>query len=154
MSALVRERWGRGPRRSRAYWAGPDMLLVTLDDAHTEAELTLIRAGHGEHVLTGRRLLGEHAEPDVRRIAETAIGRPVRTVLAQSSLEPPVTAFVFLFEPTPREAARDERLGDALREALEQTSATRALMAESEQAMRQSRRREQVRPPRKRQADV
>ena len=154
ISALVRERWGRGPSRSRAYWAGPDMMLVTLDDVHTEAERTLMQSGHGEQALAGRRLLSAHAEPELRRIAESATGRPVRMVISQSSLDPAVSAFVFLFGAGPSETEGDERLGDALDGALEQTSATRALMAESEQAMRKSRGRlDEARAARKRRSD-
>ena len=115
------------------------MMLVTLDDVHTEAERTLIQSGHGAQALEGRRLLSAHAEPDLRRIVEGATGRPVRAVLSQTSLDPAVSAFVFLFEPTPREAAGAERLADALQEAREQTSAARALMAQSEQTMRRNR---------------
>lgn len=99
------------------------MLLVTLDDAHTEAERTLLLAGHAEQVLEGRRLLWEHADPDLRRIARTATGRPVRGLLSQSALDPVVSTLVFLFET--EEAGRDEPLGDSLQQALGRTSAVR-----------------------------
>jgi uncharacterized protein YbcI len=142
ISALVRERWGRGPRRSRAYWAGRDAMIVILDDAHTDAERTLIDHGHGEEVLAGRRLLAEITEPDVRRIAGEATGRSVRAALSQSALDPPASVIVLLFAAEPREDAgdgeRDDRLHSALREALAQTSSARALVAESEQAQRRT----------------
>jgi uncharacterized protein YbcI len=138
ISALVRERWGRGPSRSRAYWAGPDTMLVLLDDAHTEAERTLKSHTRGADVLAGRRLLGELAEDDLRRIAEEATGRRVRAVLSQSSLEPPISTHVFVFESDARRSKEDEPLGDALQEALENSNTARALLAEGKQARRHS----------------
>lgn len=124
ISALVRQRWGRGPRRSRAYWAGPDALLVLLDDAHTESERTLLGSGHDAEVLAGRRLLAEIAEPELCAIAESAMGRPVLAVLAQTSLDPPLSAVVFALAPANGRGPRqDEPVGDALCEALERSSA-------------------------------
>jgi uncharacterized protein YbcI len=130
ISALVRERWGRGPSRSRAHWAGRDALVVMLEDAHTEAEQTLIDCGHADQVLAGRRLLGEISERDLRRIAQSATGRAVRAVLSQTSLEPPLSTHVFVFEPAARQPGSEERLGRNLQQALENTETARALLAE------------------------
>ena len=138
ISALVRERWGRGPRRSRAYWAGRDALLVILEDAHTEAERTLLDRGHRDEVLSGRRLLGDLAEPDLRRIAEDATGRSVCAVLSQSTLAPAVSTVVFLFAPRGDAKHEDEPLSATLREALDQATSARALIAEGVQARRRS----------------
>jgi uncharacterized protein YbcI len=138
ISALVRERWGRGPSRSRAYFAGPDALVVLLDDAHTDAERTLIHHGHGAEVLAGRQMLGELAAGDLRRIAEGATGRHVRAVLSQTGLDPALTSHVFVFETEAAGGTADERLGDAMRRALDHTSSARALLAESEQVARHS----------------
>lgn len=137
ISALIRVRWGRGPRRSRAYWAGSDALLVLLEDAHTESERTLLDLGLDAKVLDGRRTLSRGSHEELRQIVEEVTGRAVRAVLTESGLEPAVTALVFVFEPGERRAsAQDERLGEALMSALETTNATRALRAENEQAMR------------------
>jgi uncharacterized protein YbcI len=132
IAALVRERWGRGPSRSRAYWAGSDVLLVILDDAYTESERTLLAAGRDAEVLAGRRLLGELAEPELREIAQTATGRQVAAVLWQSNVSPALSTLLFVLEH--RAAGRtDEPIGDALREALDDT---RALIAQGRQAQR------------------
>ena len=113
-------------------------MLVILDDAHTDSERTLLGHEHGNDVLAGRRLLGELAEPDLRRIAESATGRPVRAVLSQSNLDPAISTHVFLFEPQPRAGDPQERLGDAVRDALAMTDSARALQAEGEQMRRHS----------------
>lgn len=143
VSALVRERWGRGPSRSRAYWAGRDTLLVMLDDAHTEAEQTLIAAGHEHEVLDGRRLLAKIAETELYRIAGSATDRAVLGVLSQTSIDPPKTVHVFVFAPADgspgeRRPADQEQLSETLRQALENTESARALMAEGLQARRRS----------------
>ena len=128
----MRERWGRGPSRSRAYWAGPDALLVILDDAYTESERTLIAAGRDAEVLAGRRLLGELAEPELREIAQSATGRGVAAVLWQSNVAPALSTLLFVLEPRTGGEA-DEPIGDELRQALDNT---RALLAEGRQAAR------------------
>lgn len=138
ISALVRERWGRGPRRSRAYWAGPDALLVLLDDAYTDAERTLLEGGHRDEVLAGRRLLGDLAEPELHRIAADATGRAVSAVLSQSTLDGAVSTIVFLFARGGETREEDEPLGTNLQEALDRTESARALIAESVQASRRS----------------
>jgi uncharacterized protein YbcI len=140
VSALIRERWGRGPKRSRAHWAGPDTLLVMLEDSLTDAERTLAGSGHHAAVLDGRRTLASLNEPDLRRIVEQSTHRSVCAVLVQSHLAPDVTSMVFVFDRAPRDgdgdAGGEARLDNALRRALDETTSARALVAESEQTAR------------------
>jgi len=56
-AAVFRRAWGRGPAKSTAYWAGPDMLVVLLANGHTDAEKTMRAAGHIQELLGGRHLL-------------------------------------------------------------------------------------------------
>ena len=55
-------------------------------------------------------------------------------VLSQSSLEPPVSTHVFVFEPEARPGKADEPLGAALQEAIDHAESARA------QAAREARR--------------
>ena len=146
ISGLVRERWGRGPRRSRAYWAGPDMLVFLLEDAHTAAEQTLVEHGRAIEVVKGRRQLAAIAERDLRQIAEAAADRPVSAVLAQSHVSPDVTTIVFLFA---RGGTFDGQLSATMRQAIDETSAARALLAESSQTRRHSAEQRAVREARR-----
>jgi uncharacterized protein YbcI len=98
-AALFRSHWGRGPRKCRAHWAGPDTILVLLENGLTEAERTLAAAGRGEDVLAGRRALNALVEPQLRAIVQDATGRPVEVFLGSSRLEPDVTAEVFVLGP-------------------------------------------------------
>lgn len=114
-----------------------------LEDSHTESEQTLIAAGHDEDVLAGRRLLADLVKVDLWRIAASATGRAVVGVLSQTSIEPAKTVHVFTFAPadaSPGEPppASDERIGENLRQALENTESARALVAEGQQVRRRS----------------
>ena len=114
-----------------------------LDDAHTEAEQTLIAAGHAFEVLEGRRLLAEIAATDLRRIAASATDRAVLGVLSQSSIDPARTVHVFVFAPVDAPHGEpppvdQEQLSVNLRQALENTESARALLAEGLQARRRS----------------
>jgi hypothetical protein len=113
-------------------------VLVILDDAHTDSERTLLGHEHGGDVLAGRRLLGDLAEPDLRRLAESATGRRVRAVLSQSNLDPARSTHVFVFEPLSDESDPHGRFDDAVRDAREKTDSARALLAEGEQMRRHS----------------
>jgi uncharacterized protein YbcI len=98
-AALFRTHWGRGPRKCRAHWAGPDTILVLLENGLTESERTLSAAGRGDDVLAGRRALNALVEPQLRAIVEDATGRPVAVFLGASRLAPDVTAEVFVLGP-------------------------------------------------------
>ena len=151
-AALIREHWGRGPKGSRAHWAGPDTLLVVLDDAHTEAERALLAGGHATEVLAGRRLLSRLMEPELRRIAETETDRTVAAMLAETHLEPDVTMLLFLLADRREDwiGPADPQLGAALQSAREQTAAARAVLAQAEQAKRISEERRAARQQRRR----
>jgi len=47
MVRLYKEQYGRGPTRARTEWAGPDQIVVTLEETLTLAERRL--AELGEH---------------------------------------------------------------------------------------------------------
>jgi uncharacterized protein YbcI len=98
VAALVRRAWGRGPVRTSAHWATPDVLLVLLEDGHVESEKTLRASGYTGELLGGRRLLQEIVEPELQAGVERAIGRPVRATLSATRLDPDVSAEIFLFE--------------------------------------------------------
>lgn len=99
VAGLIRERWGRGPARSRAYWSGADALVVLLDDAHTPAEHSLREGGRIAEVLAGRRQLFAVTEKELRGAVGSAAGRPVRACLFDAHLDPDVSALVFVLGP-------------------------------------------------------
>lgn len=126
VAALFRRRWGRGPVRTFAQWAGRNALIVLMDNGHTDAEKTLRAAGHIQ--------------------AERALGRKVVTTLSATRLDPDISAEIFLLEPDGAVAEPDEsivaRAARAQLRADELSDEARALAAQRDQIQR---RREQHR---------
>jgi len=63
MVRIYKEQFGRGPTKTRTQWAGPDIVLVTLEQTFTPAERRLRAMGeHGR--LRELRLLFQYAETE------------------------------------------------------------------------------------------
>jgi len=145
IAAVVSERWGRGPRKARAYWAGEGILMVMLEDGHTPAEKTLRAAGHLQEVASGRRMLQRLVEDDLRAIVEDITGRKVAAMLSATRLDPDLSAEIFVMAdephfqhamPEPERAEGEEPIESARRvgeEARALQDESRALSAESRQ---------------------
>jgi uncharacterized protein YbcI len=98
VAAAFRRAWGRGPVKTTAHWATPDILLVVLEDGHIDSEKTLREKGYTKELLGGRRLLQEIVEPELQAGVERATGRPIRATLSATHVDPDVSAEIFLFE--------------------------------------------------------
>jgi uncharacterized protein YbcI len=82
MIRLYKEYFGRGPTQARAYWAGPDSLVVFLEDTLTPAERTMVRLGEHQRLRDSRTFfqyatIREFCEP-----IEQISGRKVRSFLS------------------------------------------------------------------------
>jgi uncharacterized protein YbcI len=100
MVRLYKQLFGRGPTRARAYFAGPDTLLCTLEESFTPAERSL--ADMGEHQrLRETRLFFQHArESDFRESVERITGRRVRAFTSGTDTFADVSDEVFHLEST------------------------------------------------------
>ncbi len=99
MVRLYKEALGRGPTKARAHFAGPDTLVVTLEQSMTVAERTLAAMGEHER-LRESRLFSQYAlEDEFRAIVEQALGR--RTVAFVSGIDTrhDVAMEIFTLEP-------------------------------------------------------
>lgn len=85
MVRLYKEAFGRGPTKARAQFAGPDPLIITLQDSMTVAERNLAALGeHGR--LREARLFFQYAlEDEFRGAVERILGR--RTVAFISGID-------------------------------------------------------------------
>ncbi len=101
IAGAYRRIWGRGPVRTTAQWAGPNMLVVLLEDGHTDQERALLAAGHRRELLEGRRVLHSMIERSVDEIVTRATHREVVTTLSATRLDPDMTAEIFLLGPAP-----------------------------------------------------
>jgi uncharacterized protein YbcI len=82
MVRVFKEQFGRGPTKARASWAGPDLLVVALEDTLTPVERNL--AGMGEHDRL-RDLRGLFQYTSVREFCdpvERITGRKVRAFIS------------------------------------------------------------------------
>lgn len=79
-AAIVRRAWGRGPVKTTAHWAGPNILVVMLELGLTDAETTLRATGHTEQLLAGRQLLDQIIQDELTCSVERITGRDAATV--------------------------------------------------------------------------
>jgi uncharacterized protein YbcI len=98
MAAAFRRTWGRGPIKTNAHWAGPNMLVVLLENGHNDEEKAIRAAGHIQHLLEGRQLLARILEHELSAIVEDATGRKVSTMISGTRLDPDLSAEVFVLE--------------------------------------------------------
>jgi uncharacterized protein YbcI len=98
MVRLYKSLFGRGPKRARTNFAGPDTIIVTLEESLTPAEQTM--ADLGEHQrLRDIRLLFQYArEQDFRELIERNTGRRVRAFVSGMDTANDVACEVFYLE--------------------------------------------------------
>ncbi len=85
MNRLYRSQFGRGASRVRSEWAGPDTIIVLLEDTLTPAERNLVKLGeHQRHVrmFFQYSTLAEFCEP-----VERLTSRKVRSFLSAIDTE-------------------------------------------------------------------
>jgi uncharacterized protein YbcI len=99
MVKLYKENFGRGPTKVRTNFAGPDLLVTTLENSLTPAERNL--AAMGEHQrLRDVRLYFQHAtEDEFREAVERITGRKVRAFVSGIATGEDVSAELFYLEP-------------------------------------------------------
>jgi uncharacterized protein YbcI len=99
MVRIYKEQFGRGPTKTRTLWAGPDVLVVTLEQTFTPAERSLRRLGeHGR--LRDLRLLFQYAETAVFCApVERLSGRKVRSFISGIDTEADLACEMFVLHP-------------------------------------------------------
>jgi uncharacterized protein YbcI len=99
MVRIYKSQFGRGPTKTRTQWAGPDILVVTLEKTLTPAEHSLRRLGeHGR--LRDLRMLFQYAELDVFcEPIERLTGRKVRAFISGLDTIGDVASEMFVLHP-------------------------------------------------------
>jgi uncharacterized protein YbcI len=101
MVRLYKNLFGRGPTRARTSYAGPDTILVTLENSLTPAEQTLAEMGEHQR-LRDVRMFFQHARAaDFREVIERITGRRVRAFVSGMDTKEDVSAELFYLEPRP-----------------------------------------------------
>jgi uncharacterized protein YbcI len=99
MVRIYKDQFGRGPTKVRSQWAGPDILLVTLEHTLTPAEHKL--RDMGEHArLRDLRMLFQYADVGLFiKPVEDITGRTVRAFVSGMDVEADVATEVFVMHP-------------------------------------------------------
>jgi uncharacterized protein YbcI len=100
MVRVYKEQFGRGPTKTRTQWAGPDIIVVTLEQTFTPAERKL--RALGEHArLRDLRMLFQYAEvaafcDPIERLT----GRTVRSFISGIDTESDLASEMFVLHPS------------------------------------------------------
>ena len=98
MVRLYKELFGRGPTRARTEFAGPDILICSLENTFTPAERSLAEMGEHQR-LRDTRLYFQAATSDrFREIVERVTGRKVRAFISGLDAEEDICSEVFYLE--------------------------------------------------------
>ena len=102
MVRLYKDVFGRGPTKARAHWAGPDTLVVILEDSMTVAERNLAALGEHERLRDARLFFQYAVEHEFRAMVERILGR--RTVAFVSGIDTRHDVAMELFTLEPQSA--------------------------------------------------
>jgi uncharacterized protein YbcI len=99
LTRIYKEQFGRGPKRVRTYFAGPDTVVSVLENTFTPAERNL--AAMGEHArLRDARLFFQYAaESTFTGAVEQVLGRRVHAFISGIDATKDVCSEVFVLEP-------------------------------------------------------
>src|SRR5215213_6600344 len=86
MVRLYKEHFGR-PKRATTYWAGPDALVVFLEDTLTEAERSMVEAGEHQRLREMRSSIQFSTLAEFCSPVERLTGRKVRAFLSSTDTE-------------------------------------------------------------------
>jgi uncharacterized protein YbcI len=99
MVRLYKDLFGRGPSTARTHFAGPDCVIVTLEQSLTPAEQSMVELGELQR-LRDMRLFFQYArEQDFRASVEQIVGRRVRAFISGMDVEQDVAAEIFYLQP-------------------------------------------------------
>lgn len=99
MVRLYKEQFGRGPTKTRTNWAGPDILVVTLEETFTPAENSLRRLGRHQELRDLRMLLQYAGVSSFCEPVERLSGRKVRAFISGIDTEVDLATEMFVLHP-------------------------------------------------------
>jgi uncharacterized protein YbcI len=98
MVRLYKTQFGRGPTRARSDFAGPDLVVCTLEDTLTPAEKRMAELGEHQR-LRDLRLYFQHvSQEQFCEIIERVLGRKVRAFVSGMDTKEDVAAELFYLE--------------------------------------------------------
>jgi uncharacterized protein YbcI len=101
MVRLHKELFGRGPTKARTNFAGPDLLVATLENSLTRIERTMAEAGEHERLRDLRVHFQYLREDDFVGTVEQITGRKVRAFVSGMDTKRDVASELFYLEREP-----------------------------------------------------
>lgn len=99
MVHLYKEQFGRGPERSRSYFAGRDTLICMLADTLTPVERSMREMGEQQRLRDIRMMFQYAPEARFRAAVEEITGRRVLSFMSAVDVERDLACEIFVFEP-------------------------------------------------------
>jgi uncharacterized protein YbcI len=98
MVKLYKEQFGRGPTKARTDFAGPDIVLCTLEESLTPAEMRLAQLGEHQRLRDTRMYFQHVSEKNFCDVIEGVLGRKVRAFVSGIDTEQDVSTEIFYLE--------------------------------------------------------
>jgi uncharacterized protein YbcI len=99
MTKLYKDLFGRGPTKVRAAFAGPDVVVVTLENTMTQAERNLVKLGEHQRLRDVRLYFQHSSEEALKRPIEDILGRRVRAFTSGIDTDADVSVEVYVLHP-------------------------------------------------------
>jgi uncharacterized protein YbcI len=98
MVRIYKDLFGRGPTQTRTHFAGPDLVVCTLEGSFTPAERTLAEMGEHQRLRDARLFFQYAREQDFREAVESITGRRVRAFISGTDTRQDVSTELFYLE--------------------------------------------------------
>jgi uncharacterized protein YbcI len=99
MVRLYKDLFGRGPTKARSSYAGPDLIVTTLENSLTRIERTMVEADEHERLRDLRMHFQYMAQDDFMGIVEEITGRKIRAFVSGIDTRQDVSSELFYLEP-------------------------------------------------------
>jgi uncharacterized protein YbcI len=99
MVRIYKEQFGRGPTKARTDYAGPDTLVVSIQNSVTAAERTMLALDEHQRVREIRMFFQYAAEAEFTGTVEEITGRKVWAFVSGMDTHRDVSTEVFYLEP-------------------------------------------------------
>jgi uncharacterized protein YbcI len=98
MVRLYKELFGRGPTKARTEFAGPDIVICSLENTFTPAERSLAEMGEHQRLRDTRMYFQAATSDKFREIIERLTGRKVRAFISGLDANVDVCSEVFYLD--------------------------------------------------------
>jgi uncharacterized protein YbcI len=99
MVRLYKDIFGRGPTKTRTNYAGPDVIVSSLEDSLTRPERRMAEAGEHERLRNLRMFFQYEYEDDFVGAVEAITGRKVKAFISGLDTRRDVACELFYLEP-------------------------------------------------------